>query len=71
MSSGPSTYAVVSKGCTGRSTFDDLRFIIGPHDPDLAKANQPDSFTAVYGTDPTMNGFHSSASMEEALKLTL
>ena len=71
MSSGPSTYAIVSKGHTGRSTFNDLRSTIGPRDPDLAKANQPDSFTAVYGTDSIMNGFHSSANMEEALKLTL
>jgi hypothetical protein len=68
MSSGPSTYAVVSKGHTGRSTSDDLRYIIGPNDPDLAKENNPESLTAVYGTDFILNGFYSSSTNNEALK---
>ncbi len=69
MSSGSSTYAVVSKGYTGRSTSDDLRYIIGPHDPDLAKENNPESLTALYGTDLLLNGFYSSSNNNEALKL--
>ncbi len=68
MSSGPSTYVVVSKGHTGRSTSDDLRYIIGPNDPDLAKETDPESLTALYGTDTILNGFYSSNSNDEALK---
>lgn len=68
MSSGPSTYAIVSKGHTGRSTFDDLRYIIGPNNPDLAKENNPESLTAIYGTDVILNGFYSSSTNNEALK---
>ena len=69
MSSGPSTYAIVSKGYTGRSTSDDLRDMIGPHDPDIAKGNNPESLTAIYGTDFLLNGFYSSRNNNEALKL--
>ncbi|UJR26523.1 hypothetical protein I4U23_007846 [Adineta vaga] len=68
MSSGPSAYVVVSKGFTGRSTSDDLRSIIGYHDPDIAKTNHSESLTAIYGTDSIMNGFYSSANNQEALK---
>ncbi|CAF3860635.1 unnamed protein product [Adineta steineri] len=68
MSSGPSTYAIVSKGFTGRSTSDDLRYIIGPHDPDIAKETNPESLTAIYGTDVLLNGFYSSSNNNEALK---
>ncbi len=68
MSSGPSTYAVVSKGYTGRSTSDDLRDIIGPNDPDLAKEINPKCLTAIYGTDFILNGFYSSHNNNEALK---
>ncbi|CAF0913540.1 unnamed protein product [Rotaria sordida] len=68
MYSGPSTYAVVSKGYTGRSTSDDLHYIIGLNDPDLAKENNPESLTAIYGTDIILNGFYSSHTNNEALK---
>ena len=68
LSSGPSTYAVVSKGHTGRSTYDDLRAIIGIDNPDLAKENSPESLTALYGTDTILNGFYSSYNNENALK---
>jgi hypothetical protein len=68
MFSGPSTYAVVSKGYTGRSTSDDLRYIIGPNDPDLAKQNNLECLTALYGTDLILNGFYSSSNNNEALK---
>ncbi|CAF4390870.1 unnamed protein product [Rotaria sp. Silwood2] len=68
MYSGPSTYAVVSKGHTGRSTSDDLHYIIGLNDPDLAKENNPQSLTAIYGTDTILNGFYSSHTNNEALK---
>jgi hypothetical protein len=68
MSSGPSTYAVVSKGHTGRSTSDDLRYIIGPKDPDSAKETDPESLIALYGTDIILNGFYSSSTNNEALK---
>lgn len=67
MASGPSAYVVVSKGLTGRSTADDLRHLVGPHDPDVARATRPDSLTALYGTDALMNGFYSSANNQEAL----
>lgn len=68
MSSGPSTYAVVSKGRTGRSTSDDLHYIVGPNDPDLAKETDPESLIALYGTDIILNGFYSSSTNNEALK---
>ncbi len=68
MSSGPSTYAIVSKGYTGRSTSDDLHNIIGPNDPDLAKETNPECLTAIYGTDFILNGFYSSSTNNEALK---
>lgn len=68
MSSGPSTYAIVSKGHTGRTTADDLRSIIGPNDPDLAKETDPESLTALYGTDLILNGFYSSSTNNDALK---
>lgn len=68
MSSGTSIYAIVSKGYTGRSTSDDLCYLIGPTDPDLAKETDPESFTALYGTDAMLNGFYSSSTNSEALK---
>ena len=68
MSSGTSIYAIVSKGHTGRSTSDDLRYLIGPTDPDLAKDTDPESLTALYGTDAMLNGFYSSDTNNEALK---
>ncbi|CAM4747562.1 unnamed protein product [Rotaria magnacalcarata] len=68
MSSGSSTCAIVSKGHTGRSTSDDLRYIIGSNDPDLARENNPDCLTALYGTDNILNGFYSSHTNNEALK---
>lgn len=68
MISGPSVYAVVSKGRTGRSTSDDLRHFIGPADPDVAKIENPQSLTALYGTDSILNGFHCSNNNAEALK---
>ena len=68
MSSGPSTYAVVSKGHTGRSTSDDLRYVIGPTDPDSAKETDPECLTALYGRDAILNGFYSSSTNNEALK---
>ena len=68
MSSGPSTYAVVSRGRTGRSTSDDLRHAIGPSDPDVAKQHDAQSLSALYGTDSILNGFYSSSSNDEALK---
>lgn len=71
MSSGPSTYAIVSKGLTGRTTSDDLRSIIGLNDPDLARAINSDCLTALYGTDSLLNGFYSSSTNSEALKLIL
>ena len=71
MSSGPSIYAVVSKGYTGRSTADDLHHIIGSNDPDLAKEINPESLTALYGTDLVLNGFFASNTNNEALKSLL
>ncbi|CAF3547173.1 unnamed protein product [Rotaria sp. Silwood1] len=68
MYSGPSTYAVVSKGHTGRSTSDDLHHIVGLNNPDLAKEHNPECLTAIYGTDTILNGFYSSHSNNEALK---
>lgn len=68
MSSGSSIYAVVSKGYTGRSTSDDLRHLIGPSNPDLAKETDPESLTALYGTDMILNGFYSSSINSEAFK---
>lgn len=71
LSSGASIYAVVSKGYTGRSTSDDLRHLIGPTDPDLAKETDPESLTALYGTDTMLNGFYSSSTNSEALKFEI
>jgi nucleoside diphosphate kinase homolog 5 len=71
MTSGPSTFAVVSKGHTGRSTSDALRDLIGPTDPDTAKQENPRCLTALYGTDELLNGFYSSSSNEEALTSVL
>lgn len=68
MSSGPSTYVIVSKGYTGRSTSDDLQQIIGENDPDLAKEINPNCLTALYGTDSILNGFYSSLTNNDALK---
>ena len=67
MTSGPSTYAIVSKGHTGRSTSDALGDLIGPTHPDIAKQENPQCLTAVYGTDEVLNGFYCSRSNQEAL----
>jgi len=69
MSSGASVYAIVSKGHTGRSTADDLRQLIGPTNPDLAKETNPECLIAVYGTDSILNGFYASHTNHDALKL--
>jgi hypothetical protein len=68
MASGPSTYAVVSKGYTGQSTSKQLRELIGLDDPDHAKKMNPQCLTALYGTDQILNGFHCSRSNDDAIK---
>ncbi|CAF0759923.1 unnamed protein product, partial [Didymodactylos carnosus] len=68
MSSGPSTYIVLSKGHTGKTTLDELSYFVGPNDPDRAKEIAKDSLVARYGTDAILNGFHISENNEEARK---
>jgi hypothetical protein len=68
MTSGPSTFAVLSLGRTGRSTSTALQQLVGLNDPDCARAENKQCLTALYGTDQLMNGFFVSANNDQALK---
>jgi len=60
MSSGPSYVMILSKV----EAMKDFRKIMGPTDPDEARAKEPASFRALYGVDKLKNAIHGSETPE-------
>lgn len=62
--SGPCYAAVV---CKVRAVAE-LRTIVGPYDPEVARQTQPNTLRALYGLDNLRNAVNCSASVEVALR---
>ncbi|KAL3311531.1 NME NM23 member 5 [Cichlidogyrus casuarinus] len=62
MSSGPIVAMVLAK----KGAIQEWRHMMGPTNSIRAKAEEPESFRALYGTDETQNGFHGSDSFSSA-----
>eukprot|EP00232_Nephroselmis_pyriformis_P026860 CAMPEP_0182865852 /NCGR_PEP_ID=MMETSP0034_2-20130328/7906_1 /TAXON_ID=156128 /ORGANISM="Nephroselmis pyriformis, Strain CCMP717" /LENGTH=191 /DNA_ID=CAMNT_0024998171 /DNA_START=138 /DNA_END=710 /DNA_ORIENTATION=+ len=66
MTSNPSVVMILTKPSGG--AVETWRRLIGPTDPGAARAQQPMSLRALFGTDVTRNGLHGSETPAAALR---
>ncbi|CBY41612.1 unnamed protein product, partial [Oikopleura dioica] len=68
MTSGPIRVLGLTKGDTGDGVIELWRSIIGPFEPEQAKAEKPESIRAMFGSSGISNAVHGSSSSDDAAR---